>query len=113
MANTKDIGRKSGTVVTAANSAQLGFQLLESHDKAALAILATSTQAVTLTVKLGTAADTAGSLPHTITQAVAANTTLLTVIPMVPGVSQGEIYLANASGSTATYTLDAGLRAMS
>jgi len=111
MDSTQSCGRISGTVLTGANSANLDITAAGAYleYRSVLKILVSSDQSVTLTVKLGRAEDSISSLPHTLTESVTGGTTLMVVIPVVPGIMAARIYLANASGSTATYTVDAGV----
>ena len=113
MSKTQPLGAVAATVITATNSAAIDFSA-ESYyaDKKTHAVVSVSSdQTVTLTMKFGNSkrGDAIGSLPHTFTETVTGGTSLLVVVPLVPGWDMGRIYLANASGSAATYTMDAGL----
>lgn len=113
MPKTQEVGAKSATVLTATNSANMDFTADSCYadKKTHLVVSVSSDQTVTLTMKFGNSkrGDLIASLPHTFTETVTGGTTLLVVMPLVPGWDTGRIYLANASGSTATYTMDAGL----
>lgn len=105
------LGRVSNTIAASTNSANLDFTAasLYAERKSVLKILVTSTQAGTMYVKIGDAVDSIDALPHTLSEAVTANTSLMLVIPWVPGCTVGRIYLTNGSGGAATFTFHAGI----
>lgn len=113
MSKAQPLGATAGTVITATSSPSIDFTA-ESYyaDKKTHAVVSVSSdQTVTLTMKFGNSkrGELISALPHTFTETVTGGTSLLVVMPLVPGWDMGRIYLANASGSTATYTMDAGL----
>lgn len=110
MSKTQALGRKSNTVPASTNSANIDLaDPTYATRKSVLKVVVTSTQDGTLTMKIGDTTDAIGSLPHTFTEAVTASTSLMVVLPMVPGCDAARVYLANGSGGTATYTIHAGL----
>ena len=112
MSNTQPLGRRSNAslpVSTASDNLDWSADSYYADRKSVLKVLITSTQAGTLSMKFGTKADAIGSLPHTITESVSANTSLLLVVPLIPGVDAGRIFFTNGSGGVTSYTFDAGL----
>lgn len=108
---TQALGRRANTVPASTNSDLLDFTAdsCYAERKSVLKILVTSTQDGTFYAKVGDATDSIGSLPHTFSEPVTANTSLLLVIPWVPGCTVGRLYLANGSGGAATYVFHAGI----
>lgn len=103
--------RQTGPLTTGNTSPGLQLDLFTEQGRKEVLLTVTSNVALTITGKMGGPDDVFGALPHTLDSQTHAIGSKTYILPVNPGCRKFEFFFANASGSTATYTADAGARA--
>lgn len=108
-------------VANGADSASIEGDVTSQAGRAALVVTVTATRNVEIFAEFGKAADSYGSLPHSVSELINAESghavtdsgTKVLVIPLNPALPKFEVYATNGTGSSATVTIDVGVRAHS
>ena len=108
----------SGAVADGADSDSVEGDV---SSRAALVVTATANRNVEIFAKFGKASDSYGSLPHSVSELINAESghavtdsgTKVLVIPLNPATPKFEVFATNDTGASATVTIDVGVRAHS